>query len=52
MCAEKGDELWELLKVDPHMADGYSLAVKTENYVIYKVSPERRDNGAAARQLP
>jgi hypothetical protein len=52
MCAEKGDEIWELLQVDPHRADGYSLAVKTEHYVIYKLSPERRGDEAPARQLP
>jgi hypothetical protein len=52
MCAEKGDEIWELLQVDPHMADGYSLAVKTENYVMYQLSPERRGNDEPARRMP
>jgi hypothetical protein len=52
MCAEKGDEIWELLQVDPHMADGYSLAVKTENYVMYQLSPERRGDDEPARRMP
>ena len=42
LCAEKGDEIWELLHVDPHWADGYSLGVKTENYVLYQLIPEDR----------
>jgi hypothetical protein len=25
LCAQKGDEVWERLLVDPHWADGYSL---------------------------
>ncbi len=41
LCAEKGDEIWGLLHVDPHWADGYSLAVQTENYVLYQVNRER-----------
>jgi hypothetical protein len=36
LCAEKGDEIWGLLHVDPRLADGYSLAVSTENYVLYQ----------------
>jgi len=34
------------------MADGYSLAVKTENYVMYQLSPERRGNDEPARRMP
>jgi hypothetical protein len=50
LCAEKGDEVWGLLHVDPHWADGYSLAVQTENYVIYQLDPERRNVRLPARQ--
>jgi hypothetical protein len=41
LCAEKGDEIWGLLHVDPHWADGYSLAVQTENYVLYQLNRAR-----------
>ncbi|MBZ5495054.1 MAG: glycosyltransferase family 39 protein [Acidobacteriia bacterium] len=43
ICAEKGDEIWGMLHVDPHWADGYSLCVKTENYVMYQLNPESRN---------
>jgi hypothetical protein len=51
LCAEKGDEIWALLHVDPHWADGYSLAVQTENYVLYQLDPERRNVRLPARQV-
>jgi hypothetical protein len=47
LLAEKGDEIWVLLQVDPRWAAGYSLAVQTENYVLYQRSPDDRD-----RRLP
>lgn len=40
LCAEKGDEIWQLLHVDPHRADGYSLCVKTENFELRRRHPE------------
>ena len=40
LCAEKGDEIWGLLQGDPDWADGYSLAVQTENYLLYQRNPE------------
>lgn len=40
LCAQKGDEIWGLLHVDPHWADGYSLAVATANYVLYRANRE------------
>jgi len=49
LCAEKGDEVWGLLQVDPHWADGYSLAVQTENYVMYRF--DGRDVRLPARQF-
>lgn len=52
LCAEKGDEIWTLLHVDPHWADGYSLAVQTENYVMYHLNAESRDIRLPARRLP
>lgn len=51
LCAEKGDEVWELLHVDPHWADGYSLAVQTENYVVYQRNPEYRKAGLPTRKF-
>ncbi len=41
LCAQKGDEIWGMLHVDPHWADGYSLAVQTENYVLYRADREQ-----------
>jgi hypothetical protein len=41
ICAENGDEIWGLLHVDRHWADGYSLAVQTENYVLYQLNREK-----------
>ena len=40
LCAEKGDEVWTMLEIDPRWSDGYALAVSTENYVLYHL-----DNG-------
>jgi hypothetical protein len=39
VCTEKGDELSGLLHVKPDGADGYSLAVRTENYLLYRRNP-------------
>jgi hypothetical protein len=36
ICAEKGDEVWGMLHIDPQWAHAYSLAVQTENYVLYR----------------
>ncbi len=47
LCAEKGDEVWTLLAIDPHWADGYSLAVSTDNYVLYHL-----DSGDRSPQSP
>ncbi len=52
LCAEKGDEIWNLLHVDPRWADGYSLAVQTENYVLYHLNAESREPQLPARRLP
>jgi hypothetical protein len=43
LCALKGDDVWERLRVDPSWADGYSLAVKTENFMLYRLKIKVRD---------
>jgi hypothetical protein len=40
LFASEGDEVWGLLQVDPHWADGYSLAVQTDHYGLYQRKPE------------
>jgi hypothetical protein len=52
LCAEKGDEIWEWLRVDPHRADGYALAVKTENYLLYRWMPEIGKADLSTGKLP
>ncbi len=37
LCAETGDAIWSLLQVDPDWAHGYSLALKTENFSLYRL---------------
>jgi hypothetical protein len=37
ICMEKGDELWNLGQVDPHWVYMYSLAVRTQNYRVYRL---------------
>jgi hypothetical protein len=40
--AQKGDAVWHLLQVDPRWVDEYSLAVKTENFLLYRLRAEAR----------
>jgi hypothetical protein len=51
LCAEKGDEVWGLLQIDPDWAAGYALAVQTENYVLYQLNPELPSLRSRARQI-
>ncbi len=51
LCVSEGDEIWRLLQVDPHWADGYSLALKTDHYMLYRLNPEERSLNPDARQL-
>ncbi len=51
LCAEKGDEVWDRLHIDPRWAESYSLALKTENFLIYRVNSEERGALQPARQL-
>ena len=37
LAALRGDEVWQALEVDPHRADGYSLAVQTGHFVLYRL---------------
>jgi Dolichyl-phosphate-mannose-protein mannosyltransferase len=43
LCSQKGDVVWHLLQVDPQWVDGYSLAVKTENFLLYRLRAEARE---------
>jgi hypothetical protein len=52
ICAERGDEVWGLLQVDPHRADGYALALRTEDYVLYQLSPGGRHQHSADGRWP
>jgi hypothetical protein len=36
LCAQKGDGVWKLIQRDPNWAKGYSLAMSTKNYRLYK----------------
>jgi len=36
ICIQKGDEITGQLQVDPGLTDGYSLALKTEYFSIYR----------------
>ena len=36
LCAEKGDDVWEWLRIDPRKVAGYSLALQTENFLLYR----------------
>jgi hypothetical protein len=37
VCVQKGDELWDLLQVDPHRLDEYSLVVHTDWLTLYQL---------------
>jgi hypothetical protein len=50
ICALKGDELWEMLRVDPQKADGYSLAVQTDNFRLYHL--KSKEPGALLNLRP
>ena len=43
VCAQKGDVVWRRLQVDPRWVDGYSLAVKTETFLLYRLRAEARE---------
>jgi hypothetical protein len=36
ICCQRGDEIWSLLQVDPHRVDRYALALRTENFLLYR----------------
>jgi hypothetical protein len=36
ICVQKDDELWNLLQVDPHRLDGYSLIVQNDWLSLYR----------------
>jgi len=43
ILAGKDDEIWTALQVDPHWADRYSLALKADNYRVYRLGSADRD---------
>ena len=43
LFAEKGDEVWNRLQADSHWADGFALAMQTENYIMYQLSRAGRE---------
>jgi len=45
LCAEKGDDVWEWLRIDPRKLAGYSLALQTENFLLYR--PKTTLNGSS-----
>ena len=51
LCAEKGDEVWERLQVDPNWVDGYSLAVQTDYFRVYQLKSNVRGNQIPARRF-
>ena len=51
IVAEKDDEIWAALQVDPHFADRYSLALKTDYYRIYRLGSAEREALLSGRRL-
>lgn len=43
LCAQMDDDVWRRLQVDPHWADGYSLALQTKYFLLYRIDPKFRD---------
>lgn len=37
LCAQKGDDVWGRLQVDPRWADGYALVLNTEYFSLYRL---------------
>jgi hypothetical protein len=52
ICALEGDELWEMLRVDPKKEDGYSLAVRTERFRLYHLKLKAARDLLNIRQNP
>jgi hypothetical protein len=50
LVAQKGDEIWERLRVDPKWADAYSLAVRTEYFSVYRLTANIRGSPLPARR--
>jgi len=39
LCLEKGDLVWEQVQADSRWAHQYSVALQTENFLIYRLNP-------------
>ena len=48
---EKGDELWNLLQVDPRWTDMYALAVQTDSYRLYRLQEAQQGGSPPARRF-
>ncbi len=51
LIAQRGDEIWGRLQVDPHWADAYSLAVHTEYFSVFRVRSNVRGTPIPARRF-
>ncbi len=51
LCLEKGDEFWNALQIDPRLTDGYALAVHTDNLLLFRLTPEKRQLLLTTRRL-
>jgi hypothetical protein len=50
LVAQKGDEIWARLRVDPTWADAYAHAVDTEYFEVYRLKSTVRDSSLPARR--
>ena len=50
ICGEEGDELGNRLRIDPHWAERYSVAVRTRNFMLVRLLPEYRGAPRPIRQ--
>jgi hypothetical protein len=51
ICVERGDEFWGALQIDPALTDGYSLAVQTDNLLLYRRTARQRVPVPTTRRL-
>jgi len=51
ICAQKGDEIWNRLQVDPHRLDKYSLTVQTDYFALYRLKNKYRADSSPGGRL-
>ncbi len=49
ICAQQGDEVWNHLRDDPHWAEAYSLAVRTESFSILRLKANMHEDRLPAK---